>query len=76
MPKMPGLQLIQKILDRSENRELPVIVVSGEGDHDMVVKAMQAGADNFIVKPFAAKTIKEKIAQVLSKKARQLTSLG
>jgi FixJ family two-component response regulator len=33
--------------------------MSGEGDQDVMVKAMQAGADNFIVKPFAAKTIKE-----------------
>jgi two-component system chemotaxis response regulator CheY len=50
-----------------------VILVSGEGDQDMVVKAMQTGADNFLVKPFAAKTIKGKISQVLSKRAHHLT---
>ena len=47
-----------------------MIVVSGEGDQDIVLKAMQAGADNFIVKPFASQTIKEKIAPVLSKRAQ------
>jgi two-component system chemotaxis response regulator CheY len=74
MPKMSGIELIQKIREKAENKDLPVIVVSGEGDHDMVLKAMETGADNFIVKPFAAKTIREKIAQVFSQKAQQPTS--
>lgn len=70
MPKMSGIEVIQRIRGKAETRELPVIVVSGEGDQDIVVSAMQAGADSFIVKPFAAQTIKEKILQVLSKRAR------
>lgn len=36
----------------------------------MVLKAMQTGADSFVVQPFAAKTIKEKLVQVLSKQAQ------
>jgi two-component system chemotaxis response regulator CheY len=70
MPNMSGIEVIQRIRGKAETRELPVIVVSGEGDQDIVVSAMQAGADSFIVKPFAAQTIKEKILQVLSKRAR------
>jgi len=70
MPNMSGIEVIQSIRGKAETRELPVIVVSGEGDQDIVVSAMQAGADNFIVKPFAAQTIKEKILEVLSKRAR------
>jgi len=70
MPKVTGMELIQKIREKAEHRELPVIVVSGEGDYDMVLKAMQTGADSFIVKPFAPKTVIEKIAQVLSRRAK------
>jgi|WetSurMetagenome_2_1015567.scaffolds.fasta_scaffold106014_2 two-component system, chemotaxis family, chemotaxis protein CheY len=70
MPNMSGIEVIQRIRGKAETRELPVIVVSGEGDQDIVVSAMQAGADSFIVKPFAAQTIKEKILQVLSKRAQ------
>jgi two-component system chemotaxis response regulator CheY len=70
MPTMSGIEVIQAIRNKAETQNIPVIVVSGEGDQDIVVSAMQAGADSFIVKPFAPQTIKEKIMQVVSKKIR------
>lgn len=70
MPNMSGTEVIQGIRGKAETKNLPVLVISGEGDQDVVVQAMKAGADSFIVKPFSAKTVKEKIMQVLSKRAR------
>jgi two-component system, chemotaxis family, chemotaxis protein CheY len=70
MPNMSGTEVIQGIRGKAATKNLPVIVISGEGDQDVVVKAMKAGANNFIVKPFSTQIIKEKIMQVLSKRAR------
>lgn len=69
MPRMTGIQFIQQIRQQAGTRDLPVIVVSGENDQDMVAQAIQAGADAFIIKPFSVETIKKKIIEVLSKRA-------
>jgi|WetSurMetagenome_2_1015567.scaffolds.fasta_scaffold154675_2 two-component system, chemotaxis family, chemotaxis protein CheY len=70
LPAMSGIELIQKIRENSATSQLPVIVLSGLSDQEIVVQALKAGADNFIVKPCSAGTIKEKIVQVLSKRAQ------
>lgn len=68
MPVLSGIELIQRLRENEKMKELPVIVVSGEAEYEMVKKAIKAGADNFIVKPFSPKIIREKIMQVLSKR--------
>lgn len=70
MPNLSGVELIRHIRQNEATRELPVIVVSGESDRDMVVQALQAGADAFVVKPFSSQIIREKIIQVLTKRVR------
>jgi two-component system chemotaxis response regulator CheY len=70
MPSMSGHQLIQEIRQQAATRHLPVIVVSGESSQEQVTMALREGADTFVVKPFTAKIIKEKIVQVLSRKTR------
>jgi two-component system, chemotaxis family, chemotaxis protein CheY len=70
LPAMSGLELIQKIRGNRATSALPVIVLSGISEQETVLQALKAGADNFIVKPCSAATIKEKIIQVLSKRAQ------
>lgn len=64
MPYMDGLAALKKILSR--NPEAKIIVVSAEGQKDILFKAIKAGAKHFLVKPINQKKTMEVIAQVLS----------
>jgi two-component system chemotaxis response regulator CheY len=64
MPEKLGVEVLESI--RAANIETPVIIVTGESDRDSVVYAYDRGADNFIVKPYAPKTIVTKIQQTMN----------
>jgi two-component system chemotaxis response regulator CheY len=63
MPEKLGVDVLHSI--RAADIDTPVIIVTGESDRSSVVYAYDQGADNFIVKPFAPKTIVEKIQQTM-----------
>ncbi len=69
LPGMSGIDLIHQIRQDRATQHLPVIVLSGISEQETVVEALKAGADNFIVKPCSANTIKEKLVQLLSKRS-------
>lgn len=64
MPKMSGLEVQQKL--QSMRPDFPVIIVTGHGDVPMAVKAMQAGAIDFIEKPFDEEALLTSITNALS----------
>ena len=68
MPGMSGLEL-QETLSRRDIR-LPIIIISGHGDVPMAVRAMKAGAIDFIEKPFSGQTLLKHIRQALAQDLR------
>jgi len=65
MEPMTGLQLLKEVRSDIKLKAVPFILVTGRGDRELVVKAAQAGVNNYIVKPFNAATLKTKIAAVI-----------
>ena len=61
MPRMSGIELLQKLRNDSRFHEVPVIMVTAEGDSKQVVKAIADGANDYIVKPFSSETVRKKI---------------
>ena len=65
MIAMSGLELVENVRADETLRATPVIMVASSGDVSDREAAEQAGADNYIVRPFNANTLKEKISAVL-----------
>ena len=71
MPEMDGLELQQRLADAAP--QLPVVIITGHGDIAMAVKAIKAGAVDFIEKPFSDRTILDGIAQALALREKALS---
>jgi two-component system chemotaxis response regulator CheY len=66
MQPMTGLELLQEVRQDPRLKTLPYIMITAESKTENVVAAKQAGVSNYIVKPFNAETLKEKIEKVLT----------
>ncbi|MAF76850.1 MAG: response regulator [Halobacteriovoraceae bacterium] len=64
MPKMSGLDLLIKIRATEGIKDTPFLMVTAEAEQSNVVKVVQAGVSNFVVKPFKPDTLKEKIQKI------------
>ncbi|MDR9834267.1 response regulator [Herbaspirillum huttiense] len=69
MPGMDGLTLLKKIRATPSLAHLPVLMITAEAKKENIVMAAQSGADGYIVKPFTAATLKEKIEKILARRA-------
>lgn len=67
MPNMPGIELLKAIRQDPGLKETPVLMVTAEAAKENVVTAVQAGVNNYIVKPFTAAALKERIDLILEK---------
>jgi len=65
MEPMTGLQLLKEVRADAQLKDLPFIMVTAESKTENVVAAKQAGVNNYIVKPFNAETLKQKIQSVI-----------
>lgn len=65
MPKMTGIDLLKKVRTTERTKAMPFIMVTAEGKRENVIIAVQAGVSNYIVKPFNAATLKEKLVKVV-----------
>ena len=64
MPKMTGLELLKEIRADADMKDLPVLMVTAEALQENIVAAVKAGVSNYIVKPFDAQTLGEKLAKI------------
>ncbi len=67
MPNMDGLTLLQNIRADEALKKLPVLMVTAEAKRENIVVAAQAGASGYVVKPFTAATLDEKLNKILQK---------
>ncbi len=65
MPNMSGLELLQAVRADPALKAIPFVMVTAEAQKTRVVEAVQAGVSNYIVKPFTADAVKEKLKKVL-----------
>jgi two-component system, chemotaxis family, chemotaxis protein CheY len=61
MPVMTGMDLLKAIRADEELKATPVLMVTAEAKQENIVEAVQAGVNNYIVKPFNAQTLQEKL---------------
>jgi len=67
MPGMDGLELLKNVRAESELQHLPVLMVTAESKREQIIEAAQAGVNGYIVKPFTAATLKEKIDKIFER---------
>jgi len=65
MPNMSGLELLKAVRGDEELKDLPFLMVTAEALKDNVVAAVKAGVSNYIVKPFTAEVLNEKIEKIV-----------
>jgi two-component system, chemotaxis family, chemotaxis protein CheY len=68
MPQMSGLDLIKNIRADENLKKTPFLMVTAEAEQGNVVTAVKAGVNNFVVKPFSAEVLKEKISKIFPQK--------
>ncbi|RXZ32853.1 chemotaxis protein CheY [Oxalobacteraceae bacterium CAVE-383] len=67
MPVMDGLTMLQEIRKDPQLSKLPVLMVTAEAKKENIVAAAQAGANGYVVKPFTAATLDEKLGKIFEK---------
>lgn len=65
MPKMTGLELLKYVRSDSELKDMPFLMITAESQKENVVEAVKARVSNYIVKPFTAATLGEKLAKII-----------
>ena len=65
MAPMTGIELLQEVRKDPDLKHIPVIMVTAESKRENIIAAKEAGASNYIVKPFDAATLKTKMTSVL-----------
>ena len=69
MPGMKGIDLLKAVRADEGLGSLPVLIVTAESKRDQIVEAAQAGVSGYVVKPFTAGTLEEKISKIFERAA-------
>ena len=67
MPGMPGLELVKHVRADTRLGKMPVLMLTAEAKREQIVEAAQAGVGGYVIKPFTAATLKEKIDKIFGK---------
>jgi two-component system chemotaxis response regulator CheY len=68
MPNMTGIQFLKEIRSDSDFKEIPFLLVTAEAKRSQIFEAAEAGTDGYIVKPFSADTLMEKLNKIIERK--------
>jgi len=74
LPGLSGMALLERL--RAERSPLPVIMLTGHGDIDMAVRAMKAGATDFLTKPFSSQILLDRIQDLLRRSSELTAPVG
>ena len=69
MPGMAGLDLLKAVRADDALKTIPVLMLTAEAKREQIVEAAQAGVNGYVIKPFTAATLKEKIDKILQSRA-------
>jgi len=69
MPEMTGIELLKKVRADKDLKDLPFMLITAEQKRSQILDAAQAGVDGYIVKPFTAAILKEKIDKIAERKS-------
>ncbi|HEY4975142.1 MAG TPA: chemotaxis response regulator CheY [Steroidobacteraceae bacterium] len=69
MPGMAGLDLLKHVRADARLGKMPVLMLTAEAKREQIVEAAQAGVSGYVIKPFTAATLKEKIDKILASRA-------
>ncbi len=64
MPGMPGIELLKAVRADARLSKLPVLMVTAEAKREQIIEAAQAGVNGYVIKPFTAVTLKEKLDKI------------
>ena len=67
MPKMTGLELLKAVRCDDALKHIPFLMVTAEAQQENIIEAVKSGVSNYIVKPFTAETLGQKITQIFNK---------
>ncbi|MGY3039507.1 two-component system chemotaxis response regulator CheY [Rhodanobacter sp. TND4EL1] len=67
MPNMTGIELLRAIRAEASLKGMPVLMVTAENNRDQIIAAAQAGVNGYVVKPFTADTLKEKLTKIFER---------
>lgn len=68
MPGMQGVELLREVRADERMKKLPVLMLTAEAKREQIVAAAQAGVSGYVIKPFTAATLKEKIGKIFGVK--------
>ena len=68
MPVMEGIDLLKHVREDETLKTMPFLMVTAEAEKDKVITAIKAGVDNYVVKPFTAEVLKEKLEKIADKR--------
>jgi two-component system chemotaxis response regulator CheY len=69
MPGMPGIELLKQVRADPALSKLPVLMLTAEAKREQIVEAAQAGVSGYVIKPFTAATLKEKLDKIFASQA-------
>jgi two-component system chemotaxis response regulator CheY len=67
MPGMSGIELLKAVRADGKLKNLPILRVTAEAKRDQIIEAAQAGVNGYVVKPFTAAVLKEKIEKIFER---------